>query len=94
MTTGIFLEYLGEISTDLIFQHLTDANQLKPSIEDFRLAFPRGFVAAVQIEQRIYEMPEEKKTALEITQGRMQRAWGIEPPGRKLVGLVLTPKNE
>jgi hypothetical protein len=39
-------------------------------------------------------MPEEKKTALEITQGRMQRAWGIEPPGRKLVGLVLTPKNE
>jgi len=92
MKTAIFLEYLGEISNDLILQNLTNENQLKPSVEDFRLAFPLGFTVSVQIEQRIYETPEEKKRINEFIQDRLRRASGIEAPGRKVVGLVLTPR--
>lgn len=92
MRTGTFLEYLGEISSDLILQNLTNESQSKPSIEEFRLAFPRGFVVSVQIQQQIHETPEEKKSAVEFLQGRMQRAMGLEPPGRTFVGVVLTSR--
>jgi len=94
MKTGIFLEYLGEIDTDLLVQNLTNTNEGKPSIDAFREAFSRGFLVSVQIEQQIHEMPDEKKTLREFVGGRLRRAEGIDVPGRKLIGLVLTPKTK
>ncbi len=93
MRTGIFLEYVGEISTDLLWQNVTNPNALKPSLQDFRNAFPMGFTMSVQIEQEIHETPEEKKSVHEFIQGRLRRGEALDAPGRKLVGVVLTPKG-
>lgn len=96
MRTGIFLEYLGDVDTELLLQNLTNTNENFSSIDTFREAFPAGFMVSAQIEQRIYETPEEKKVLVDFMRDRLQRAGGsppdFTPPGRKLIGLVLSPR--
>ena len=88
MRTGTFLEYLGEISSDLILQNLTNESQSKPSIEEFRLAFPRGFVVSVQIQQQIHETPEEKRKApLNSFKAGCKGQWDWSRPAGHLLAL-------
>jgi hypothetical protein len=93
MKTATFLEFVGETSHDALLT-LTYENQFKPTVEEVRTAFPLGFLVSAQIEQQIPETLEERKTLeAEIAiQTRIPAALGIKLPGRKVVGLVLTPK--
>ena len=96
MKTGVCLEYLGDVATELLLQNLTNTNPAKSFIDGFKEAFPLGFMVSAQIEMRIYETPEENQTLMDFVRSRLQRASRIdvlEPPGRQLLGLVLTPRT-
>jgi hypothetical protein len=98
MKTGVCLEYLGDVATELLLQNLTNTNPAKSFIADFKDAFPLGFMVSAQIEMRIYETPEERQELAELLRSRLQRASGqidvLSPGSRKLLGLVLTPRTD
>jgi|ERR1700722_661915 hypothetical protein len=50
---GVFPEYLGDISTELFLQNLTNTNRGHNNIDQIRLAVPGGFTVIAEIERKL-----------------------------------------
>jgi len=87
MKTGIFAEYLGDISTELLMQNLTNTNPHFSSIDLIRESFPEGFTVSAEIERPFAETQTEKEKIMQEMRS------GLQPKG-KLVRLVLDAKEK
>ena len=100
MRRGIFLQTIGDLGTESVLQSLTSIDGQIVSANDLRLAFPRGFTVAVQIEQRIAETDSERRELADDFHRRLaaartpdEKIGAMVPPDRKLLALLLIPRN-
>ena len=96
--TGIFPEYLGDISTEALLQNLTNVNPYFSSIGWVRESVPQGFSVSAEFEQRVYETEEERQELLTIMAKRAARYAETRNPDdlnnkAKLIRIVLEPKE-
>jgi len=59
--TAIITEYLGDISTELLLQNLTNINRFVSSIDAIRQSVPGGFMVTAEIERPIYVTEEDPR---------------------------------
>jgi hypothetical protein len=97
MKTGTFLEYLGDISTEVLVQNLTNTNRHASSIEAIREAVPGGFSLTAEIERTFCETEEEKLDMLADLNAALGKGSEVKEflrsrPG-KLVRIVMVPNR-
>lgn len=82
MKTGIFPEYLGDVSAELLLQNLTNTNQNFSSIDAIRAMadFHGAFQVIAEIERPVHESEVEPDPRETLT-----------PRPGKLVRIVLEP---
>ena len=90
--TAIITEYLGDISTELLLQNLTNVNHFHNSIDAIRLAVPSGFTMIAEIERPIYGGEEMQRHVDEMNEYIKRTGKCPEEPG-KLLRLILEPNK-
>jgi hypothetical protein len=96
MKTGIFEEYLGNISTDA-FLIIANTNRMAElQVERIRKNYPAGFTITAEFEQPCAETDEEKEEMQRALTNRLRRSkskFAALMADKKLVRLVLEPKK-
>lgn len=93
MRTGIFGEWLGDISTEALLQNLTNENPHWSSTDSIRLAYPNGFTVTAEMECPVAEDELDQEILQVGIENRLQ-GYHLEhlQVGKRLVRFVLEPK--
>jgi hypothetical protein len=100
MKTGIFDEYLGDLTPDdaeALLRHLGNTNaSSRASVTVALPAIAKGLTVTATFEMNILETPAEREAASQALNARMTSAeflgvLDLQPRGKRLVRLVLEP---
>jgi hypothetical protein len=97
MKTGVFPEYLGEVSAELLLQNLINTNPPVPNIDAIRerADFHGAFRVIAEIEGTVFESQAEKAAYLAELNAEIQDAGSaqgvLSRRTGKLVRIVLEP---
>ena len=90
MRTGVFPEYLGDVTTEALLQNLVNKNCYVSSVNSIRSAYPNGFTVTAEIECPVADDILDE----EILRAKVEASLrpGYSQPSKRLVRLILEPK--
>jgi hypothetical protein len=101
MKREVFPEYLGDVSTELLLQNLTNTNgTASANLDCVREMFPRGFTVTGEFQTSVFENETERNEYRAAVERRFKQAKdgseqlaALVPADKMLVRLVLEPKT-